>query len=167
MKQVTNGRRYASLITVVTLLFFMTGIATAKTTAKEEKKLTSEITILDKDASGSPQGDPIVTDRLSKEFKVSGDQIKALRDKNMGLGEIAAVYAFADKMSGGVTDTNVDKVASLRQDNKGWTTIAKSLDVDLGNVASKVNSIEKDVHKDIKKAAKEKPAGSGAGGGGY
>lgn len=164
MKQVRNGKQYASLITVITLLFFMTGIAAAKTTAKEEKKLTTEITMIDKDASASPNGETIVIDRLSKEFKVSGDKVKALRDKNIGLGEIAAVYAFADKMSGGVTDTNIDKVISLKQDNKGWTVIAKSLDVDLGKVSSKVNSIEKDVHKDIKKADKAK-AGAGGGAG--
>lgn len=159
-----KGRTALSLMTVATLLMFMTGIATAKTTAKEEKKLKTEITLLDKDAT-LPRGEQVVTDRLSKEFNLTSDQIKALRDKKLGYGDIAAVYAMADKMSGGITEDNVNKVMSLREGNKGWIDIAKSLDVDLGSVAKKVGSIEKDAHKDIKKASTETgTAGGGAGG---
>lgn len=162
---IPKGRIALSLMTVATLLVFMTGIATAKTTAKDEKKLKTEITMLDKDAS-LPHGEQVVMDRLSKEFNVTSNQIKALRDKNLGFGDIAAVYSMADKMSGGITDDNVNKVLSLREGNKGWGVIAKSLDVDLGSVAKKVGSIEKDAHKDIKKASTETgTAGGGAGGG--
>ncbi len=161
---VFRGRKILSLMAVVSLLVFMTGTATAKTTAKNEKKLTSEISMLNKDAS-LPRGDQVVMDKLSKEFKVTSDQISALRSKNMGYGEIAAVYAFADKMPGGITDDNINKVTSMVQGKKGWGTIAKSLNVDLGSVRSKVDSIEKDAHKDIKKASAETGT-SGAGGGG-
>ncbi len=160
-----KGKMALSLMTVASILVFMTGIATAKTTARDEKKLKSEITLLDKDAS-LPRGEKVVMDRLSKEFNVTGDQIKALRDKKLGYGDIAAVYSMADKMSGGITDDNVNKVLSLREGNKGWIVIAKSLDVDLGSVAKKVGGIEKDAHKDIKKASAETgTAGGGAGGG--
>lgn len=158
-------RKALALMVAAGVMVFMAGAATAKTTAKDEQKLKSEITLLNKDAS-LPRGDQIVTDRLIKEFKVTGDQITALRDKKLGYGEIAAVYAFADKLSGGITDDNVSKVTSMVKDNKGWMTAAKDLDVDLGHVAGKVGSIEKDAHKDIKKASTEKTGrGEGAGGG--
>lgn len=158
-----RGRMVLSLLAVMSLLVFMTGVVSAKTTAKEEKKLKTEITMLDKDAS-LPNGEQIVIDRLSKEFNVKGDQTKMLRDKNLGFGDIATLYAVADKMSGGTTEENINKVLSVREGNKEWLAVAKSLDVDLGSVAKKVGSIEKDVHKDIKKASTETRTGSGAGG---
>lgn len=155
------------LTAAVVLLFFTTSIATAKVTAtaRDEKMLNTEITILDKDAT-MPGGDQVVMDRLSKEFNVTAEQIKALRDKDVGYGEIAAIYAFADKLPGGATDDNVNKVMSMREGKKGWGTIAKDLDLDLRDAAKKVSGIEKNAHDAIKEAAKEAPgAGAGAGGG--
>ncbi len=164
MKQ--YGKKALSFAAAALLLVTMTGIAMAKTStssATDIKKLDSGITMIDKDAS-MPNGEKIVMDRITKEFKLKEDQIQTLRGKNMGLGEIAAVYAFADKMKGGVTEENVNKVVELRQGNKSWDQVAKSLDVKLGKIAKKVDSIEKDAHKDVMKAASEKPAGAGAGG---
>ncbi len=157
-------RKILSLLAAVFLLLFSASMATAKatSTAKDEKKLTSEISLIDKDAS-MPKGDLAVTDRLSKEFKITGDQIKLLRDQGLGYGEIAAIYAFGDKMSGGVNDSNVSAVMSERKTNKGWDMIAKDLNVDLGHVAGKVKSIEKDVYKDIKKASAETRGSAGGG----
>ncbi len=160
----TTGRRVTSILAAIMLTMFMTNIAMAKSapTAKDEKKLKTEITMLNKDAT-LPHGDQVVMDRLSKEYNITADKVTSLRDKNLGFGEIAALYAFADKMPGGITDENVDKVVSMHQEKKGWIPLAKSLDVDLGSVAKKVGGIEKDVHKDIKKAATE---GGGSAGGG-
>ncbi len=161
---VHSGRKALSLIAVASLLLFMTGIAAAAktTTTKDEKKLNTEISLLDKDAA-MPKGEVVVTDKLSKTFNLTSDQIKTLRDKNLKYGEIAAIYAFADKMAGGITDDNVNKVMTMRQSNKAWSDIAKSFDVKLGSVAGKVSSIEKDAHKDIKKASTEMPGAAGGG----
>ena len=160
----TTAKRVTSLLTALVLTVFMTNIAAAKSapTAKDEKKLKTEITMLDKDAT-LPNGDQVVVDRLTKEYNVTGDQITALHDKKLGYGEIAAIYAFADKMPGGITDDNVNKVVTMHQDNPGWMKMAKSLDVDLGHVAKKVGGIEKDAHKDIKKASTETKGSAGGG----
>jgi hypothetical protein len=161
-----KGKRAVSLLAAAGILVFMTGIATAKTaaTTKDEKKLSTELAMLDKDAS-LPQGGQIVMDWLSKEFYVTGDQIRAMLDKNLGYGEIATIYAFADKMPGGITDDNVSKVMSMRQGNAGWGAIAGDLNVDLRSIAGRLDSIEKGVHKDIKKASIAPGATGGAGGG--
>lgn len=167
MKALMNRVRTSlSLTAAVSLLIFMAGTATAKTTsADHEKKLNTDISMLDKSA-GLPHGEQAVMDRLAKTFNLSSDKITALKDKNLGYGEIATVLAMADKMSGGLTDDNINKVVSMRQDHKGWGEISRSVDVKLNSVVSRVDSIEKDVHKDVKKAATEKPsAGKGAGGG--
>ncbi len=166
-KYILQRIKILPLLAAAILMVFTTNIATAKVTAsaKDEKKLSTEITTLDKDAT-MPNGDRVVMDRLSKEFKVPVDKISALKDKNLGYGDIAAIYAFADKMSGGITDDNVNKVVSLRESKTGWAMIAKDVNVDLGHVAKKVGSIEKDAHKDIKKASKETTGTAGGGGGG-
>ena len=157
--------RILSFIAAVFLLVFSASVATARGTAKvsDEKKLKTEISSLNKDAS-MPNGDRIVMDKLTKEFDVKSEEIAALRDKDLGYGEIAAVYAFADKMSGGVTDENVNKVMSMHQGKEGWGKIASALDVDLGKVSKKIGSIEKSVRDEIKQASAGK-SGRGAGGG--
>ncbi len=174
MKYIVQRIKILPLLAAALLMVFTANIATAKVTAKakDEQKLTTEITTLDKDAT-LPNGDRVVMDRLTKEFKVPADKITALKDKNLGYGDIAAIYAFADKMSGGITDDNVNRVASLRESKTGWAMIAKDVNVDLGHVAKKVGGIEKDAHKDIKKASKETTGTAGGGvkrgmgGGGY
>jgi hypothetical protein len=70
-------------------------------------------------------------------------------------------------MPGGVTTDNVDKIVSERTGKKDWGEIATTHDIKLSSVSSKVKSIYKDVHKDIKKASAGKATtGTGAGGGG-
>lgn len=163
----TMSRKATALLTALVLTIFMTNIAAAKSapTAKDEKKLKTEISMLDKDAT-LPHGDQVVLDRLSKEYNVTADQITALHDKKLGYGEIAAIYAFADKLPGGITDDNVNKVVTMHQSSPGWMKMAKSLDVDLGSIAKKVDGIEKDAHKDIKKASTETKGSAGGGTGG-
>ncbi len=146
-------------------MVFMSNVAFAKSaTAKDEKKLKTEITMLNKDA-GLPHGEQVVMDKLAKEFSVNNDKITALRDKKLGFGEIAAVLALTDRMSGGINDANLNKVVSMHESGGGWAKLAKDLNVDLGSVAKKVGSLEDSAHKDIKKASAEGAAGSGAGGG--
>ena len=166
-KFAAKGVSALSLTAVAAVFLFLTGIGTAADTSKEakhEKKLNIEISMIDMDAK-LPYGEEVVTERLTKAFDVKSDRIKTLRDKNLGYGEVATVLAFADKMSGGVTDDNINRIMKLRQGNTGWGQIAKNLKIDLENVADKVGNVETDAHKDIKKAAVDRPAaGRGAGG---
>jgi hypothetical protein len=154
-----------SVLIAAFVLVFAVSIAAARGTAKvsDEKKLKTEISSLNK-AGSMPNGDKIVMDELTKEFDVKSEEVTALRDKDLAYGEIAAVYAFADKMSGGVNDENVNRVTSLQQGKKGWGKIASELDVDLGDVTKKISSIGKSVREEIKQASAGK-SGKGAGGG--
>ncbi len=120
--------------------------------------------MLNKDAA-LPHGELVVMDKPTKEFNVNNDQVTALRDKKLGFGEIAALLALADKMSGGINDANINRVMSMHENGAGWAKLARSLNVGLGGVGSKVGSPEDNAHKDLKKAAAEGTAGSGAGGG--
>lgn len=149
---------------VATVLVVSAGTANAAAASKDEAKLTAEITLLNADAK-LPQGDKLISKQLTDSFNVKTDKISSLVGKNMQYGEIAAIIAFADKMSGGVTDANINKVLNLRQSRTGWSQIAKDLKVDLEDVADKVSSVEDEAHKSIKQALAESPTGRGAGGG--
>jgi hypothetical protein len=155
--------RLLSLLAVAFLFIVTASIATAGGTTKvsDERKLKTEISSLNRDAA-MPKADRIVMDELTKEFDVTSAEVKALREKDLGYGEIVAVYAFADKMSGGVTDENVNRIMSM-QGKKGWGEIARELDVDLRDVSKKVAGIGKSVHEEIKEASAG-TSGRGAGG---
>jgi hypothetical protein len=168
MKLLDNGRRILSQIAaaaLVTLMIAAIAGAKSETSAKDEARLNTEITMLNNDAL-LPQGEQVVADRMSKTFDVPGDKITSLRDRGLGFGEISAVLAFADKMSGGITDSNVNAVLSLREENPGWAQIAENLKVDLADAAEVVAEIEGDAHQEIKQAAAEGSGSEGRAAGG-
>lgn len=163
---IMNSRRALSLITVASLLVLMTGMTAVAATgsAKDEKKLTVGITMLNSDAK-LPSGEKVLTKQLIDEFGVKQDKITSLKGKNLNYGEIAVVLALADKMDGGVTDANINRVMGMKPtSSSGWATVAKNLNVDIAEVADKVSSIEDNAHSGIKEAALE-AGGRGAGGG--
>lgn len=169
MKRIVfNGKRVLVLIAVLSLVAFALNVAVAADTApaaKDQSKLSTAITMLNNDAK-SPSGETAVTDRLSKSFNVKSDEIKSLRDKGMSYGEIATALVIADKMTGGVKDQNINKVAGLHKPGQDdWGQIAQSLKVDFSKIANKVASVEKDAHKDVMKAASKGPSTGSAGGG--
>ena len=161
-KAILEGRKILSFTAAVFLLLFMSQMAMAKATSSDAQ-LKQDIAAIDGDAVASHQKQ-LVADRLAKEFKVPVDEITSLRDQLPGLGEVAAAYAFADKMPGGVSTDNLNTVVSERQGKKDWDEIASTHDIKLSSVSRKVHSIYKDVHKDIKKASAGKK-GAAAGGG--
>ncbi|OGW33880.1 MAG: hypothetical protein A2010_16540 [Nitrospirae bacterium GWD2_57_9] len=163
MKKITSS--LLSLLAVASLLVSLTGLAAAAGGAsKDENKLKAEITMLNTNAK-LPQADQVMKKQLTDSFNVKSDKISSLLGRNMQYGDVAAVLAFADKMSGGVTDANINQVMTMRQSKTGWSQIAKSLNVDIADVASKVSDFEEDAHKSIKEALAEgTAAGRGAGG---
>ena len=163
MRNILSTRILSVAAAIVLLLSLVTG-ASARTTMKDEAKLKQDIAAIDGEAAASHL-DTIVADRIAKAFKVTPSEVTALGDRLPGLGEAAAVYAFADKMKGGVTNANISTVMSKREGTEDWGAIAKDLNVSLSSVANKVKSIEKDVHKDIKKASTGKSVTGTAGGG--
>lgn len=128
----------------------------AEEKSREEKKLETAGGELDKSAV-EDEGQPRVTDKIQTQYGVDGARVQALRDRKLGYGEVSIVLGLAQSLPGGITDANVDKIMALRQGPPvmGWGKIAKSLDLKLGPVQSKVKKISSDLKKD-KKALKEK-----------
>lgn len=128
----------------------------AEERSREEKKLEAAGGELDKSAV-EDEGQPRVTDKIQTQFGVDGARVQSLRDKKLGYGEVSIVLGLAQGLPGGITDANVDKIMALRQGPPvmGWGKIAKSLNLKLGPVQSKVHKISSDLKKD-KKAGMEK-----------
>lgn len=120
--------------------------------ASDERRLTREIVLLDRAAS-SPQGEQAVTAMLVRNFKITAEQVKSLRARDLPFGDIVALYAMADRMEGGVSPANVSRVVDLRQGSAGWVQIARVYDVDLGSVSREVDRIGKEVRSRIGKQA--------------
>lgn len=78
-------------------------------------------------------------ERLKADYKVDDARINALRDKNYGYGEIKKVLALAEKMPGGITDENVNKITAMREGppKMGWGQIAKKQGVHQGSLNGK------------------------------
>ncbi len=78
-------------------------------------------------------------ERLKSDYKVDDARIDGLRDKKYGYGEIKKVLALAEKMPGGITDENVNKIVALREGppKMGWGQIAKQQGVHPGKLTGK------------------------------
>jgi hypothetical protein len=144
MKRMTKG-----IISVLVLIVVMIGAAWAAET-KEEKNLSKEATQINNTA-GSSQGEKVVVGRIEKEFSVTNAQIQGLRDQKMGYGEISTVFSLAAKMPGGITDTNIQQVMTLRQGppKTGWGEVAKKLGTKLGPTVSQVKNVNSETHKEM------------------
>ncbi len=141
--------RYIIISTLVLTLAMLSAAWAAET--KEEKNLQKESTEISATAS-TPKGETVVTQKLEKEFKVTGAQVQALRDQKLGYGEIAIVFSLAQKMPGGITDANIQSVMTLRTGPPvmGWGEIAKKLGTKLGPTISQVKSVNKDTEREMK-----------------
>jgi hypothetical protein len=144
------------------LAFAATAISTevSKKEAKPDKEteaLNKEAETLDKDA-GEPIGEKTVVLKIKDQYKVDDARIKALRDNKYGYGEISIALALAEKLPGGITDENVNKIVAMRRGPpvEGWGNIAKELGLKLGHVISSVEKIGKESRKEIEKDKHEK-----------
>ncbi len=137
------------IMSVLVLSLFAFGAAWAAETT-EEKTLNKESAEISKTA-GKTEGATVVTGRLEKEFNVTADQIKSLRDKKLGYGEIAIVFSLAQKLPGGITDANISQIMTLRQGTPtmGWGAIAKKLDLKLGPTVSQVKNVNKETEREM------------------
>jgi hypothetical protein len=117
-------------------------------------RLDQSVTVLNRESS-QPHGAQIVAGRLSREFGVTDTQIKELRAKRLGFGEITIVLSLAKQMPGGDTNANIQKVLALRQTNPptGWGVVAKDLGLKLGKAVSQVHRVATQLNRDIENAA--------------
>lgn len=166
MKRITVNT--LTIVAVAALLVGMVGIATAGMTSslsKDASKLNAEITMLNTDVN-LPQGEKVISKELTDTFRVDSSKFSSLIGRNMQYGDIAAILAFAEKMPGGVTDDNINRVVIMRSSATGWDQVARRLNVSIGDVAARLSSLEDSAHRNIKQAyADSLSAGAGAGGG--
>jgi hypothetical protein len=137
---------------IVSALMLSLAIAGTAWTAetREEKNLNKEAAAISATAK-TGQGEKVVAGRLEKEFNVSNTQIKGLREKRLGYGEISIVLSLAQKMPGGVTDANIQQVMTLRQGppRTGWGEVCKKLGTKLGPMISQMRTMNRETHREM------------------
>src|SRR3989337_3989254 len=142
------------LMVLLGLLFVAFGATAARAgLSNEEKKLQSEASALNKEAS-QPQGEKVVVQKLKQEFNVTDAQITSLRDQKMGYGEMAIVFSLSKQLGGtnGITQQNIDAIMAKRSGPPvmGWGQIAKSYNLKLGAIVSQVKKVETASREKIK-----------------
>ncbi len=144
-------KRNLYLIVAGMLVLALSMLSTAWAETKDEKKLNTQATDIDKTAD-TTEGSSVVVARLEKQFKVTSTQIDSLRDKRLGYGEIAIVFSLAGKLPGGITDDNISKILGMRTGPPvmGWGEIANKLGFKLGPVVSSVMKVNRETQSDIK-----------------
>lgn len=152
-------KRIFGLIGALVLVLAVAGAVWAAET-KEEKALNKQAGEISATAKTN-QGEKVVMGRLEKEFNVTDAQVQGLRDKKLGYGEIAVVLSLSSKMTGGVTDANIQQVMTLRQGppTMGWGEIAKKLGAKLGPTVSQVRTMNRETSREMK-GGKEQGMGS-------
>ncbi len=150
------------------VLLFIAAATTARaaTPSRDEKKLNQELSALDK-TSDTSKGATVVVTRLEKEFSVPESTITGLRDRKLGYGEIAIVLALAKSEPGGITDTNISAIMTMRMGPPvmGWGEIADKLGVRLGTIVSDVHKVDTGSRRDLAGAGPGMEHGGSAGGG--
>ena len=67
-------------------------------------------------------GQAMIASAIASQFGVTVDEVLAVRNQDLGWGEVFKVFYYA-KLSG----KTVDQIIALREDDEGWGVIAKSL----------------------------------------
>ncbi len=141
MKKVSTF--FSALLAAAALLLAVAIIAAAAdrpAVTGDINKLNAEISQINKDAK-VPQGERIVAKKIADDFNVSIDRINVLLGGMMQYGDAAAVLAFAEKLPGGISNQNVNKVMDMRS-KAAWDKVAQNLRIDPGSVAGRLSSVE-------------------------
>ena len=123
-------RILASLIFTSAVAFAASPIVFASTDI--EVTIEQEVIEINEDAS-TPYGEVAVIGKIEKEFDVDESVITDLRAQKLGYGEISIALSLAERLPGGITAENIDKIISMRQGPpvEGWGNIARDLELSL------------------------------------
>jgi hypothetical protein len=147
-----------SLVLMLGLVSIFIGLGVAMASSTDETKLEQEIADLN-DRGSEDAGDQVVSRKIEKDFDVSEAQIKSLRERKLGYGEITVVYSLAGEMPGGITEENVNRIMTMRTGlpAMGWGRIAQELGTSPGSVMSRVENVNSESRGEMKQ---EHAAGS-------
>jgi len=140
-----------AIVVLVAYAFLQSGSGMTARTG-DERRLNNNIARLNKIGS-VPQGEKSVIDVLSRTFPVTPEKIGMLRDRNLKYGDIAAILAFSQTMTGGVVDANIDRIIDIRKIETDWGGIAAFLHVPAKDISTRVYTICGQAKKEMKKSS--------------
>jgi hypothetical protein len=128
------------------LLFIVAGLLLSAVTlwagAGYDARLSKDVEYLN--AVGSrPRGAKDLERSLALAFRTDAARVAELRKDRLGTGDVAAAFAVASRLAGGISDANLGRIVALWREEHaaGWAGIAKSLGVRLRSVVLKVESV--------------------------
>jgi hypothetical protein len=144
-------KRISAALGILCVLSLLSVGVAASDVSKDERNLAREAKRLN-DTAAKPDGEKAVVKRLVVEFKTTESQVLALRDQQLGYGEVAIVLSLAQTLPGRATDANVQRVLTLRQGPPiiGWGQVAQQLGTKLGKTVSQVRKAANNANRDIK-----------------
>lgn len=133
-------KRFLAAMFFASTVFLASGVVCAETV--EEATIEESDAI--NDEASTEAGRARVIDRIEDEFGVDEATIKNLRDKKLGYGEISIALSLAERLPGGITTENIDKVISMRQGPpvEGWGNVAKELNLSLKPSVEKLEKVK-------------------------
>ena len=142
MKRFLSALLFASAIAFVPNIAAFAADAPAETEVIDVQEVTVEVDDINDDAS-TPAGEAAVVEKIINAFGVDEALVDDLRAKKLGYGEITLALSLAERLPGGITDENLDKVLDLRQGPpvQGWGNVAKSLDLSLKPAKLKLEKV--------------------------
>lgn len=141
-------RIIASLIFASAAAFAASPVVFASTDI--EVTIEQEVIEINEDAS-TPDGEATVIGKIEKEFDVDESVITGLRGQKLGYGEISIALSLAERLPGGITAENIDKIITMRQGPpvEGWGNIARDLDLSLKPAAGHLEKVSSEAKKEL------------------
>lgn len=118
------------------------------------------------DAGANGGSHAAVIQTIATTFGVTTEQIDLLRGENrLGYGEIAILLALVEAKYGAITEGSIDLVLNLRQGPPvvGWGSVARMLDLNLGDVVSSVEKVTQRASQAVAMAQQASANGNGNG----
>jgi len=151
-------KRFLAALVFASAAAFAASPVYAEIDADIEVSIGEEAVVIDEEAS-LPDGEGAVVDRIKDEFGVEEGLISDLRAQKLGYGEISIALSLAERLPGGLTDENIDRVLSMRQGPpvEGWGNIARELGLKLNPSAAPLERISDETAVKDAKALAERP----------
>jgi hypothetical protein len=165
-----------SLTSIALVIGLVAGQAAAQDVdAKGDKELTQLTHKIDKSAADRDGGR--VTSKIVDEWKgtkfrfdanansvpreLTAQDVRDLRAKKLGYGEISILLALTAKQPNAATAKSLNEILAMRQSGEGWGKLARDLGYkNLGSVVKSVKATDKDVTK-VAMERSDKPDKSG------
>lgn len=167
----------SSLLLVPVVLVMALGASQAGAQAldtKGDKELTQLTQKIDKNAAARDGGRVTATivdewkgtrfkfDATSAPRTLTTEDVRDLRAKKLGYGEISTLLALTAKQPNSTTAKSLDQILAMRQAGEGWGELARNLGYrHLGSVVKRVQETDRGVTK-VALQQSEKPDKSGS-----